>query len=754
MKTYEKNGVTFEIYQGVFFCMEPVYLDIETANNHAEDPHELRTWVSSIQVKFNGEYHLFRTPEELVKFYMDLYHRFNLGGRGCKAPKRLITYIHNANYDLSYLIPYFMEYLPHEAYLEDEGFGGSQGVIESNNKILSYCQGPFEWRCSYRLSNMSLEKWSEEMNIEHKKKVGLYDYSKVIYQDTELTNDELKYDKYDILAMEECLDRQMDFHNDNLCTTPLTFTGYVRRELRNSCQTDEYYNNIFKATRLSGELYDCCKRSYAGGFTHANRFYKGRVIEAGKYYKYLEKEIFVNMIGHRDFTSHYPSQIRCRLFPIGKPRLIYSPTMPYQKTIESVLELYPEYSTLTVLYIKRAEIKDKHISMPFMQKSKCMHANGREIKNNEWKNLREDNGRIIYAEGDWVLCCDNLTLDILNKQYNLDYSIMYVWKMKNGPLPKEITRVVDKYYKAKAELKKKLSEAKAKWGKNDERTRSIQFEYNQAKIALNSIYGCLATNPLRVLYSINDEMEFRKELTYDNINTINEGLDNYYNGRNNFLPYQVGVWITAYARHELFEFIEAIGYDKVLYCDTDSAFYIKDDEVEAKIKALNDEKHKTAQYVVLDDGELVYYDYFDEEPDCEAIKFLHSKCYGVVTKGKLELTVAGVPSRTLVGIVDGKPKYITREDELMDGETDPVKALDKLREGTTFNTCSGTSAVYIGAEGYGSARKPTIIEVDGHKISTAGGCVIKVLESKEVRDPEYDFSTYEYLRGMQYNFDT
>ena len=50
---------------------------------------------------------------------------------------------------------------------------------------------------------------------------------------------------------------------------------------------------------------------------------------------------------------------------------------------------------------------------------------------------------------------------------------------------------------------------------------------------------------------------------------IIDGLDEYYKGRNNFLPYQAGCFVTAAARYELYEYIKTIGYENIYYCDTD-----------------------------------------------------------------------------------------------------------------------------------------------------------------------------------------
>ena len=363
-----------------------------------------------------------------------------------------------------------------------------------------------------------------------------------------------------------------------------------------------------------------------------------------------------------------------------------------------------------------------------------------------------DNGRVIMIESDEGLVGNftNQDLEMINKQYDLDYAIVKVWRMKNGRLPKCVIDVVDRAFKGKSDMKKVMQDLEKEFGELDPRTREAAFDLQQHKATVNGIYGCCATNPLRDSFELGDNMEFRLARGFSTYDEIAEGLEKFYSKRNNFLPYQWGVWITALARYELFQYIEAIGYENCLYCDTDSIFYIKTEAIENRIEALNAEKKESAHYVTLDNGKREYYDAFVSEPDCIAFKGLHSKCYGVVTQehNELKLTIAGVPSRTMIGMENGKPKYLTREQELAGKETDPVKALDKLKFGTEFTVNTGSTAIYIGAKGAGSLCEPTILEVDGHEIHTAGGCVIRKTEKKVIRDMTYDETYEEDIFGL------
>lgn len=715
----------------ILYCSEPLYLDIETAWNHSEE--NPISWVVSVQVKFDGVYQLFRSPIELMEYLNLLCDTYEL----CKT-KRIVIYIHNASYDLSYLIQYIQLYLP---YKEDRF-----GIYDGEHKIITYQQGGYEFRCTFMLTQQSLEKWSESMNVEHKKKVGLYDYSKVIYQDTELSDSECMYDEYDILAMEESFAQQLKLHGDNITTVPLTMTGYIRRKLRLSCIYDRYYREkYFYNSRLDAESYEFCKKSYAGGFTHNNRFYRGVLVKA--------------LGGHRDFRSHYPSQMTTYPLPFGKPEVYYDITKKYYRethkkiNVQQILDLYPRFSTITKLQIVKMELKSNEITMPFMQVSK-MYGITKDDK------LIADNGRLLkLIKGKFTTYVDNHTLKILLEQYNIKGTIIKVYRFKNYKLPDCMRTVIDELYKAKTDLKILEKECEEQYGKFSEETINAHMQLMLSKSLLNSIYGCMAMNPIRMKYDMDFEQAepFIITKAYETQEELQEALDDYYNGFNNFLPYQVGCFITQLAKYELYEYIKCIGYDKVLYCDTDSIFYLKDDETEKRIEALNAEKNKTAPYIIDSKGNRVYYDSFDKEEDWLAFKGLHSKCYGIVTtKEELQITVAGIPARTLIYMQGEKPLYLTREEELS-GITEKVKrknpdikikdaykALERLENGRTFYTNTGTTCKY-------EFISPQEIEIDGHTVHTAGGAIIQKLQSKMIKDIDCD-ETIE-IEMEETNFD-
>lgn len=730
----------------ITYSDKPMFLDIETSHNH--DPDNPICWIVSIQVLFDDAYHLFRTPEEFIEYIIDLSKRMKLS-----TERRLVIYIHNASYDLSYLLPYIQKYYP--------GKDERHCIMHGEHKIIQYYQGGLEFRCSYLLSGVSLEKWSKEMNVEHQKQVGLYDYDAIIYQDTQLDADSLTYDEYDVLAMQECFDKQLEAHGDYIASVPLTSTGYSRRLLRTNCEQDKNYRQeFFLDNMLDIDSMLMSLEGYAGGYTHNNRYKKSTVQISYA----IEEGILKGRIKHRDFRSHYPSQLRTYPMPWGRPELYYDirdhdsyfALHNHDISIDEIIDMYPDYFCMCAIRIDGMILKDMKITMPFMQRSK--------MKDMNVKRYLCDNGRLVTCIGSFTTYVDNLTLKILRQQYNFDYTIIQVYRFKTKPCPKPIADTIDKLFKDKSDYKIIWKKCQKEYGEFHPKTIEAAFRLLQSKKLLNSIYGCLATMPLRNEYDIDFEHYNQDTGELDPFLVINElktrglkeeALNDFYKKRSSFLHYPVGVACTAAARYELYEYITTIGYDKVLYVDTDSIFYLTDAETEARVEALNDKKNKTAPYITNINGERIYYDVFEEEPNIIAFKGLHSKCYGYITENnEMKLVVAGVPERTLIGMKDDKPIYLTREEEIK-GISKELKLttykeytrkhsgkflnkkirrnidfLNRLYDNKEFKVNTGVTARYIVSE-------PHIEIVNGHKISTAGGCIINKLESKLVHDMDF-----------------
>ena len=703
----------------IYYLQSPMALDIETSWNH--DDLNPVAWISSIQCYFDEELHIFRKPSEFLLYIEEIYKFYELDNK-----HRLMIIVHNLSFDISFLMPFLQCSF---------NFGRDDiHILNKGRKITCYTQGGLEFRDTFALTQKSLARWGKDMNVEHQKQEGLYDYDKIIYQDTELSEDEIKYDSYDVYCLYEAFKKQLNLEDDTVATIPYTATGYVRRRFRVPAIRNKQYMNDFRKSKLNEEYFNICISSFAGGYVHNNRFIKYSLID------YLT--------GHKDFRSHYPSQLRCMMLPYGEPFTIYDPKNRSRDkrnkwSIQSILDLSPEYFTITELYIKEAKLKTPEITMPFMQRSKMRNI----IRGSK---IILDNGRVMSFIGGCIMHVDNYLLEILRDQYDLKGYVVKVIGFKQSYTPKCLADTIDLYFKAKTDEKIKLKKIVKEYGEFSDEAFLQRAILQHTKAGLNGCYGMFVQNPIHEEYDIDFNNEERPlEDIFNPIvstKTVQESLDEYYKNRNSFLPYQVGVAVTAAARYELYEYIKCIGYENILYCDTDSIFYRKTDEIEQRIAELNRLKRINAEklgaYIVSSEGEKIYYDVFEDEDDGKAFKGLHSKCYGIITEEKgediLQACIAGIPERTPIGMQEGKMIYLTREEELagitqeqklLDPELkiNPYEAIKNIRDSFLFHINTGTAAYYLN-------QRPHTVIINDHKIETAGGCIIKKLEEKEISD--------------------
>lgn len=679
-------------------CVDFGCLDCETSWNH--DIDNPICWITSIQFLFQNNYYLFRKPSEFINLLKEIENEI-----ANKEKNKIVIYIHNASYDLSYLIQWLVN-----------AFGNDYKMIAiTTHKIISFSISVFEFRCSYKLSNKSLYKWSKDLKTEHTKLIGSYDYDKIIYQDSVLTENEKMYDKLDVVVLRECLEKQFELFGDDVISVPLTSTGYIRRIARNNFKKEKNQRELFSKTRLNEFYYKIVNEEFSGGLTHGNRFLCNKKLVCRK----------GQLIGHRDFQSHYPSQQRNYDFPIGNPFIYYDEKD--NATIQDIFKISKEFCCFVEIKIMNVKIK-KYVTIPFLQtwKLKSSYDRERDLE------IIDDNGRVLYTNDCYTtIVLTDLDLEIINSQYSFDYIISNVVAFKKGKLPKYMLDTIDEQFLNKTKFKKIHKQLEMEKGENDSETIEALVNLMKAKNLLNAIYGMTATRPIRDNYTISNvkEMSWKKE----NIINIQEELDTYYNSYNNFMRYQWGAWCTSLARYELYMYITTIGYENIIYCDTDSIFYFSSKKIEKKIEKLNKIKRQQAiknnAYVIFD-NKKIYYDCFEEEENLKQFKFLHAKCYGYITqRNEFCVTIAGV---TRDNGKTGSEK-ITREEE--------IGSLDNLTNGFIFNECGGTRAIYTDNEA-------TTMNINGHKTEISSGCIIeKVTKTLSSIYDDYDIDFMDIEKG-------
>lgn len=659
-----------------------ICLDTETSHNHQDEKEKQECWIYQWAFTFNKSIYYGRTPIELCEKLCEISSFYNLN-----TSNRIKIFIHNLPYDFSYLVMFFDKY-----------FGGVEHILAyANHKVfnIAYNNG-LEFFCSYKLSNDSLDRWSKKLNTKHKKLVGAIDYGKINTQFSQLNYKDWKYMFYDVIVLDECIYKQMELYNDNIATLPLTSTGYTRREILQAYKGKGKHKKMskdmksFKDTALNYDTYNMCRLEFSGGITHGNRLFKSETING--------------TIRHRDFVSHYPSQQRTKKFPMGRFNLFSN-----EITIDKLVKYKNDYAILCDIYISNCHLRDKKITLPYLQLSHCLKEHTHNFK------YLDDNGRVIYFEGTCHMVVDLNELLLIKEQYTFTYVIKQTYASMLDYLPPFMTETIDKHFKGKSDLKNLVKQLE-KQGATLEEINKAELDLLKSKNVINGIYGVSATDIVRQDITLNGNEWNTNKLTEEE---VKKKISDYYKSYNNCMRYQWGCYTTIYARLELMHFIkDIIGYENFLYADTDSCFYLSNDDIEKRIEEENKRLYQDSidkkAYIITDKNETIVYNQFtDENEDIISFRFLHSKCYAYITNdGVLHSTIAGVQKKC------GK-FYQTQE----------LQTIDNLKDGFTFYKCGGTKASYVEKD----------IHIYKNNI-TCGGCIItrttKTLNDKEFIDRE------------------
>ena len=328
-------------------------------------------------------------------------------------------------------------------------------------------------------------------------------------------------------------------------------------------------------------------------------FYAGKIIE--------------NVVSY-DRSSSYPDvQVNCK-YPIGE--FYHSGHIEYDELLHIIDDR--EHAVIMQIALTDVELHEIWFGCPYLSKDKCRNI----------KNALYDNGRILEAEYLETTITD-IDLKIILKEY--DFDDIYVidsWHTKYGYLPESMREVDRDYYNRKTELKG---------------VEGQEVYYMKSKNKLNSVYGMSAQDPVK------------QDIIFDPLTLdFKEGeedeekiLQKY--EKKAFLPYQWGVWTTAWARYRLHEGIWIAGQN-FIYCDTDSVKFIDDMAIRSHFDCYNANRIKDSTFnraLATDKhGEIHYMGVYEHDDSYLKFKTLGAKKYCYITEdGKLHITIAGVNKR-------------------------------------------------------------------------------------------------------------
>lgn len=585
--------------KGIYYYNVPASFDIETTSAATQGGAVKVAFMYVWQFGINGRVIYGRTWDEFTLFCGYLVKALQL----CEK-RRLLVYVHNLGFEFQYIRKRF-EW--HKVF-----------SIDVRRPLYAITAEFIEFRCSYLLSGYSLETVGKHLQkYKVSKLVGELDYLKIRTSATPLTGGELDYCFNDVRVVMAYI-MELKEQYGGIDRLPLTNTGKVRRKCRYNClyyqdkdgkkKRNFRYRDLMNTLTMSGiKEFDALQKAFLGGFTHANAVYSMQTVEN---------------VASYDFTSSYPFVMLSEKFPMSRGIMVQP-----QSGAEIAHYIYSG-KYCAIMYVCFTEIIKAIEQETYITAQNCTRIEGAVY----------DNGRIVAAKY-LELICTNIDIEIIRKCYNAEKCVCRkILIYKADYLPKPFAATVVELYKTKTVLKG---------------VAGSEQEYQNAKGMLNSCYGMCVTNPLR------------DEITYEGghwgisrIENREEKLYNYEFSQNRFLFYPWGVFVTAYARRNLWTGILECGSDYV-YSDTDS---VKIRNHETHMRYFEDYNHgvieklkRAAAYYGFSfedltpktqNGDTKPLGVWDFEGVFKRFKTLGAKRYLVEKEdGEFSLTVAGLNKR-------------------------------------------------------------------------------------------------------------
>lgn len=600
---FDTTIYTFDIETSSYFILNnKIFPAIEYDNLSEKDKDEsefnscMYIWMFSI----NDVVYYGRTWLEFCLFLDELEKN---------SREKKFVFVHNLSFEFQYLksVLNFKEVFARK----------SHKVMKAS--LLDY---NIEFRCTYFMTNVSLEKLASVYQLNVKKQVGSLDYNLIRHSKTPLTKKELKYCEYDCLVVYEFIKTQIDIYG-NIKKIPYTSTGVIRRELKERIRKNyDYKYKMKKTIDTDPHVYNLLNECYAGGYTHANWLYSDEIVKD---------------VSSFDFTSSYPYVLLTHRYPARKFRKCNI------KKLDDILDNFAY-----IIVIKLYNVKSKYFNT-FISSSKCREISGASY----------DNGRILKA--DYIeICVTDVDLKLIFDTYNIEsYDIIESYYSIYDYLHIDFLRFILEKYINKTQYKNVAGK---------------ELEYYLEKSKFNSLYGMAVTNNIRddVIYDNESGTWQEQPITNEKIIELLQKEED-----NSFLAYSMGVWCTAYARSNLIR--NVIKLDEFcVYCDTDSMKLKKgfdkkvidnyNDFVVKKIKYVSNKFNIPFEYFAPKDKDgnphLIGVFENDENYDEFITQGAKKYCYTQIKKNKkikdddnviekiddekskvLKITVAGVPKK-------------------------------------------------------------------------------------------------------------
>ena len=583
-KRYDNTIYTFDIETTSFLILNNEQIPATKYLELSKKEQEQCIFMSNMYIwmfGINGIVYYGRTWEELKGFLI----RLENWGTDCKK----YVFVHNLAYEFQFL---------------RNIFNMKNVFARKSRKPIKFELEDFniEFRCSYMMSNCSLEKLADVYKLDVKKLVGNLDYSLMRNSKTELTEKELAYCENDCLVVYKYIEKELETY-ETMKSLPLTSTGHVRKELKNKIEKDySYINKVRRSVNVDGHVYNLLIDAFAGGYTHANWIYADEVIKNVNSY---------------DFTSSYPYVMLTEKYPASEFRKIGVTKIEQMKSCFAY-----------IVHVKFTNIKCKYYNN-FISQSKCKKI---------YKG-RYDNGRVMGAEELEIVLTD-VDLKFIFETYEFEsYEFLECYYSIYDYLPKQFLEFI---------LEKYINKTKFK------NVEGKEVEYALEKAKFNSLYGMTVTN------NIKDEVIFDNEEGWSEKAISNEKIQELLEKEKKlgFLSFSYGVWVTAYARYNLLSNLIKLD-EYVIYADTDSLKLREGFDIEVinnynksvteKIKKVSDELEIDINKFCPLDSKGIKHELgvFDHDAFYKEFITQGAKKYAYIDSkdNKIHITVSGVPKK-------------------------------------------------------------------------------------------------------------
>lgn len=365
-----------------------------------------------------------------------------------------------------------------------------------------------------------------------------------------------------------------------LSKIPVTEPAAVRRQLKNSVIKDKTWIETCQETTAS-YTFDMYDRL-------CKAYFGGSVGVNRKI-----KGFILNNVDSFDATSMYPFHMATKKFPI-------SPWEPTEDDTDA------DYAYMYEISADNVQCKMTNAFLPIAQ---C-YAEGETT-----------DGHMLVSASHIETTLTDIDFKLFKSMYDADITVNAIYRSKLGYLPKGIIKLILMNFAAKSAKKKTA-------------------EYKRSKRFINNIYGAF------VVKTITDTIEYRDN-EWHKVKLTEESFAQKIEEESKkklFTTYQIGVWVTAYARQMLWTVIQQCD-SHVVYFDTDCVKGIFTEEEKAFILNYSE---LTVPY---DFDESLYtvngctLGQFKHEYTADEFKAIAPKIYAVSADGELETTIAGLDKK-------------------------------------------------------------------------------------------------------------